>query len=117
MTDDGIKRLANELQPSKAQFSMLVTDDGIARLANELHPSKALCPMLVTDDGMVTRVTLVLSIIQFTPSMLVVPFGMAKCTVHSRSNGSAASADADFAAVAILGRLGRRQIKGTCVQL
>ena len=100
---------------------MLVTDDGIARLANELHPSKALYPMLVTDDGMVTRVTLVLSTIQFTPSMVVVPSGMAKCTAHWPSDGSAAAAAAaaaaDSAAVAILGRPGRRQIKGTCAPL
>ena len=41
VTDDGIARLANELQSMKALFPMLVTDDGIARLANELHPSKA----------------------------------------------------------------------------
>ena len=99
---------------------MLVTDDGIARLANELHPEKAQFSMLVTDDGMVTCVTLVLSTIQFTPSMVVVPSGMAKCTAHWPSDGSAAAAAAaaaDSAAVAILGRPGRRQIKGTCAPL
>jgi len=38
VTDDGIARLANDLQPKKAAAPMLVTDDGISRLANEQHP-------------------------------------------------------------------------------
>ena len=41
VTEDGIARLANELQSMNTQPPMLLTDDGIARLANELHPLKA----------------------------------------------------------------------------
>ena len=111
-TEDGIATLVNELHPSKTPFPMLVTDDGIARLANELHPKKAQSPILVTEDGMVTCVTFVLSTPHsfqesspfphtFSPLMVVVPSGMAKCIPPWPSDGSAAAAAS--AAAAILG--------------
>ena len=101
---------------------MLVTDDGISRLANELQFLKAWSPRLVTDDGTVTCVTFALSTPhsfhessplpkKSAPLMVVVPSGMAKCIPPWPSDVRAAAA-APSAAADILALKGPGVKKG-----
>ena len=53
VTELGIVKLFNELQPAKADSSMFVTEFGIVKLFNELQPSKADSSMFVTEFGIV----------------------------------------------------------------
>ena len=46
VTDMGMVRLANELQPSKTLSLISVTESGMVTLANELQPKKA--PSLIS---------------------------------------------------------------------